>query len=736
MLSLPTFAAPIPEEMSMLTAHLLLELFAIVIAILIVTVSWHTFSIQANSSAQVVIAGFAIVATCDLVHALTYDGMPAFLTASSTQRAIFFWLMGRSFEVATLGLIAAGFAPRLPRSAALGIGGVISIGLVWFGSFELEHFPATFVEGTGVTSFKAAYETALFFLNAAAAIILWRKARRTGESRFFLLGTSAWVIGLGELSFTSYITPSDYRNVFGHLYKIAAYALLYWSTFLTSLRTPFEAMLVSESRARESERRIRSLSDNLPSSVVYQIVREPDGTMRFLHVSEAVERLTGIPVAEVLADPTALSRATRAEDLEMLQAAVKASADSMQILDVDVRVRHRDGRERWMNLVSAPRWLYDGRICWDGVQTDITERRAAEDRWREHEAMLAAVIDSASDAVISVNAEGRITLCNPAAEKIFGYPSGALLGQTLDHLLPVQARSRHGQHLAAFTASGVASRVMGPGRIYGVRADGAELELDASISQVTVNGKQILTAMLRDVTDRSRTERALMQSQLELTELTRQLMAQEKVTSSRLAQALHDQLGQTLTAMRIDFVSEARLSDPGEAARHARVDRLIDQAVREVRQVLVELRPTLLDERGLVEALDNELRTRRASASDVVLLLDAADDVATQRWSSDVEYATFMVAREAVSNAIRHSGATLIRVSLRGGPGSLRLEVTDNGSGLASGALAARPGHLGMIGMRERSIAIGARFEVESSPSGGTTVSLTWKDNEGKDNEA
>jgi hypothetical protein len=229
------------------------------------------------------------------------------------------------------------------------------------------------------------------------------------------------------------------------------------------------------------------------------------------------------------------------------------------------------------------------------------------------------------------------------------------------------------------------------------------------------------------VTDRVRTERSIVQYQLELTELTHQLMAQEKATASRLAQVLHDQLGQTLTAMRIDFVGEAQFADPAQNARHARVDRLIDLAVREVRQVLVELRPTLLDERGLVEALDNELRTRRVAADSLHLLLDAPAGLATQRWDADVEYAAFMVAREAIGNALRHAKATLVRVTLSGGAGALHLEVTDNGVGFATDTPTARPGHLGMVGMRERSIAIGARFEVRSSPGGGTSVCLAWE---------
>jgi signal transduction histidine kinase len=225
-----------------------------------------------------------------------------------------------------------------------------------------------------------------------------------------------------------------------------------------------------------------------------------------------------------------------------------------------------------------------------------------------------------------------------------------------------------------------------------------------------------------------RTERALVQYQVELTELTQALLAQEKATASRLAQVLHDELGQTLAAIRIDFVSDVPLAGPDEQARHARVDRLIDQAVREVRQVLAELRPTILDESGLYEALKNEMAAPRMSAEGVEVSLAAAPQLRGQRWDSSVEYAAFMVAREAIANAVRHSRASSVRVSLTGNAGSLRLEVSDNGEGFEPAAQTARPGHLGMVGMRERSIAIGARFEVTSSAGQGTSVILNWQE--------
>jgi PAS domain S-box-containing protein len=404
--------------------------------------------------------------------------------------------------------------------------------------------------------------------------------------------------------------------------------------------------------------------------------------------------------------------------------AVRAGAE----YEVEHRLLLPDGRVKHVH--ERGKTVYDAAgtaLRTIGTTQDITERRVAELKRAENEAMLAAVIDTASDAIISTDADGRVTLFNPAAERIFGVRAEAMLGQGVESLLPPRARAAHAGEMRAFAASHVAGRNMSVGRVQGVGAGGALLELESSISQVTIGGRKILTAMLRDVTERVQHERALAKNRLELSELALRLMDQERATSHRLAQSLHDRLGQTLTAMRIDFVTEARFDDPRQAARHARVDRLIDEAVREVRQVLVELRPTLLAENGLYAALDNEIRSRHAGANGVRLEIVAPPALRTQRWAEEVEYAAFMVAREALTNALHHARAAQVRLTLGGDAHALTLEVVDDGCGLAPGHASVRPGHLGMVGMRERSLAIGARFEAAARPEGGTVVRMAWE---------
>lgn len=354
----------------------------------------------------------------------------------------------------------------------------------------------------------------------------------------------------------------------------------------------------------------------------------------------------------------------------------------------------------------------------------------SEQNLREQGEVLSAVINAASDAVISVDMQGRISLFNPAAARIFGHAAGSMIGQPLDILLPQMQRAQHLGHLQRFAESQSTTRPMGVGRVTGLRADGQTLDLEASISQITVRGQKLLTAILRDVTERVRAERAVAQYQLELSELTRRLLQQEKQTARRLAQVLHDQLGQTLGAIRLSFdalTGMIPLGLPDKAKDRARkLGEMIDVANAEARQVLVDLRPPLLDELGLHAALENEVHTRTPDAEPVALRLKVAPGALDIRWPADVEYAAFMVAREAVANAVMHANANEVVVHIDGEAEWLHLQVIDDGEGLNPKMAAGRPGHLGIVGMRERALAIGARMEARGLPQGGTEISLTW----------
>lgn len=348
----------------------------------------------------------------------------------------------------------------------------------------------------------------------------------------------------------------------------------------------------------------------------------------------------------------------------------------------------------------------------------------------EEPAILAAVFNMVPDAIVSIDLEGRIKMFNPAAERIFGRSRASVQGQPVEILIPERMRPGHHDAQQQFANSGGETRMMGLRRVKGLHADGQEIDLEGFICHVNTPLGHWSLATLHDVTARAQAESQLQHSRAQLAELTHKLMMQERVLVKRMAQVLHDQLGQTLAAIRMCHETMTALQLTGVPTDYGhlqeRMGTLIGQAIAQVRQVLFDIRPPLLEEQGLSVALDNELRNRAQGAPQLDISIQVPPKLEVMRWPAEIEYAAFMVVREAVENALRHSCAGAILVDLSGSALSLHITVTDNGIGLPKGA-GIRVGHLGILGMQERAQAVGASVICGPGPGAGTRITFHWQ---------
>jgi PAS domain S-box-containing protein len=175
------------------------------------------------------------------------------------------------------------------------------------------------------------------------------------------------------------------------------------------------------------------------------------------------------------------------------------------------------------------------------VNKEITERKLAETALANTTLRLDGIIASAMDAIISIDARQQILLFNPAAEKMFGVAAGEALGQVLNRFIPQRWREAHTRHVENFGRTGVSARRMGAlGVISGLRANGEEFPIEASISQVTIGGEKLFTVILRDITRRQHAEEGLRQAQTELAARAEDL---EQVVARRTAQ-LHESVAE------------------------------------------------------------------------------------------------------------------------------------------------------------------------------------------------
>lgn len=331
--------------------------------------------------------------------------------------------------------------------------------------------------------------------------------------------------------------------------------------------------------------------------------------------------------------------------------------------------------------------------------------------FRTSEARLAGIINSAMDGIITVNQEQHIVLFNPAAEKMFGYRAEQVLGQSLDLLMPHRARRAHSSHVRTFGATGVTSRRMGAlGTISGLRADGTEFPIEASISHLDSDGQKLFTVILRDITERKRLEAAV--------------AAAAEEERGRIARDLHDGLGQQLGGAL--FLSDLVHRDlkKREAVEHTRagqVHALIVEALEQTRELARGLYPVPPEPEGLMTALQNLAdRVTRDRKISCTFAVDSAVLLPDQTIATHL----YRIGQEAVNNALKHSGTPRIEIRLSQTSASLELVVQDFGKGLVAETSSAG---LGMQTMRHRANLIGAQLTVQNAPPNGALVHCSIK---------
>jgi PAS domain S-box-containing protein len=254
-----------------------------------------------------------------------------------------------------------------------------------------------------------------------------------------------------------------------------------------------------EEALRESEARFRSLVESANAGL---IIGDEDGNI--ISWNHSAQSIFGYTQEEALGQSITLLMPERYHEAHRrgLEQVRKTSQGNLLGKTVELQALRRNGSEFPVE-VSLSTWETGGRRFFGGIIHDITERKQVEAALRESEERFATILDSVHDAIISVDESGLITMFNQGAERIFGYSAPEVLGQPLGMLLPQRFAPVHTQHVLDFLRSPLKSKMMNErGTIYGLRQDGSEFPAEASISKIEVNGERVLTATLRDITDR------------------------------------------------------------------------------------------------------------------------------------------------------------------------------------------------------------------------------------------
>ena len=294
--------------------------------------------------------------------------------------------------------------------------------------------------------------------------------------------------------------------------------LIAWLLLLRARRRHAEAENLRLAHLAQAERKeLNEVVSNVPG-IVWEARLEPGANNRkTTFISDHLEKMLGYTADEWLSQPSGFgfSLIPDEEDRERVRRESKAVIATGKEGFSQYRWTAKDGRIIWAESYLAPICDENGMVTGlRGVTLDVSARKQGEEMLRRKQAELSGIIGSAMDAIITVDENQQISLFNAAAEMIFGCPATEAIGRPLEQFIPQRFRKAHRNHIRVFGEDEVTRRSMGAQTdLWGLRASGEEFPVEASISQIGVDGKNFYTVILRDVTQRKLAEEVLRQSE-------------------------------------------------------------------------------------------------------------------------------------------------------------------------------------------------------------------------------
>jgi PAS domain S-box-containing protein len=501
-------------------------------------------------------------------------------------------------------------------------------------------------------------------------------------------------------------------------------------TAMCGIGTDVTERILAEEDLRHSEERYRKLVENL-NDVIYTV--QTDGTISY--VSSVVQSIFGYTPAELIGRP--YSTLIHPDDLDRIRLTF-ADVLEDRPYPSEYRMWAKDGAVRWVQ--SSSRSIRErGRVIGlQGRLTDITELKLTEEALRENEEKFRILFETMVHGVVYQDAEGHIISANHAAEKILGLTLGQMLGRKSQDPrwraihedgsnFPGDA---HPTMVALRTGKKVRNVIMGVSRFS--RNEYVWININAVPQFKPGNTKpHQVFATLEDITERKKAETALAQSEqklkdshIKLRSLAEHLLHAREQERRNIAQEIHDELGQVLTALKMDLRWMEKRLEPSQERLLQKLRGMIgltDQTIEKVQRLSSQLRPRMLDDLGLTAAIewlgaDFSRRTR--------IRCKVTVELTESRIGGNSTTVIFRMVQEALTNVERHAKASAVVVELREVQERVEIRVQDNGVGITE-KQAEGPTSFGLIGIRERAQGLDGEVSIHGEPGKGTTVAIS-----------
>ena len=348
------------------------------------------------------------------------------------------------------------------------------------------------------------------------------------------------------------------------------------------------------------------------------------------------------------------------------------------------------------------------------LEKEVAKRKRAEEALRVSALAWQTLFDAVTDSVFLIDSEGKILLCNKATVNFLGKPINEIVGNTCWELVHGTSEPIKGCPIVRMRETRHSESLELPvgDRVFYV-ATHPILDQDGNIARAV----HIIT----DITERKRAEKELRDSREQLRNLSGHLQFVREQERTLIAGEIHDDLGQSLTALKMDISWLAKKLPKDQKPLLEKLEamaKLTSATLKTVRRISTELRPSLLNHLGLVAAIEwqaEEFQNRTGIGYKITI--DPEDITLDEKCSTSI----FRIFQETLTNVARHARATRVEVSLKEKAGTLELKVRDNGNGITKEQISDRRS-FGLLGMRERANALAGEVEIKGAKGKGTTV--------------
>lgn len=470
---------------------------------------------------------------------------------------------------------------------------------------------------------------------------------------------------------------------------------------------------------RASEERYRDLVEN-----AHDIIYSHDLEGNYTSVNKAVEQITGYSREEAL--KMNIAQVIAPDYLEQARSMIRRKLGGENETVYDLEIIAKDGR-RIAIEVNTRLVHQDGvSVGVHGIARDVTERKRVQQELRESEERYRDLVENSTELICTHDLDGLILSANRASIKVLGYDEKDYLGKrNLRDILPLEFRDQFDDYLTRVRRDGIASGLM----VAQTRTGERRIWEYHNTLRTEGVAKPIVRGMARDITERRRAEEQIKATSAQLRALSASLRSAREEEGTRIARELHDELGSALTGLKLDLEEVQRsLSGHGSQGTSSALQQklasmtgLADATIDALKRISAELRPSILDDLGLLAAIEWQCEQFAARSGIPCQCHSLIENVDLTR---DRATAVFRVLQEALTNILRHARASRVTITIQEEAEEFVFEVRDDGRGITDEEMA-NPRSLGLTGMRERVDLAGGRIEIISVDGGATGTVLT-----------